>query len=555
MQPLRQLRSQLHLALVLLLVLSVPITANAQEAGWATGCDSAARPVIAQTTTAFDYAAACAVYDICMQTFEADSSLCQMQFAIDIIQQCAEDDAHCQTRALLYSAAVTVFDFPFIDVWPSDAPDFVHSQIPAILSRVEQGEFRQALADLQALKARYAHPMVSFSMGLLHTLLGENAAALTNYDETLAYYYRLIPAYYARGSLFASQGMTSRAALDFWMLHQFLSIDPALGAFSAVLVERYPFDAALNQSWIRYPVQQLDAGVVGQFVVDKTDQPAEPVTLAFYLDGELLLASNLSVLFRAYEQERFPEWLVLQRIGDQTYQFAWPELGEGPTGITLTFSAAAGEGIEEISFFEGYRSASFRLLPASLPDPRADLPGIRCPGAALSRLYAGGQAVSPSVNGTRFFDQPAGSLVDGLDGGHPPLDVIAGPLCQEGLAWFQVRLSDKRTFWTPESDATHTYQLDPVAPLPAGCEGAPVSRLTLGITAAVVAGLGSNNVRVEPASTSGLAGVLPAGARFEIIGGPVCGEGYTWWQVQSGNLTGWTAEGQGQTYWIAPAVF
>lgn len=554
MQPLRRLCSQLHLALVLLLVLSVPITANAQEAGWATGCDSDARPLIAQTTTAFDYDAACGVYDSCMQAFEADSSLCQMHFAIDIIQQCAEDDAHCQTRALLYSAAVTVFDYPSADLWPSAAPAFVHSEIPAILSRFEQREFRQALADLQALKERYAHPMVSLSVGLLHTLLGESEAALTNYDETLAYYYRLIPAYYARGLLFASQGMTSRAALDFWMLHQFLSIDPALGAFSAALVDRYPLDPALNQSWIRYPMQQLDAGVAGQFVVDKTDQPAEPVTLAFYLDGELLLASNLSVVFRAFEHERFPDWLVLQRTSADTYQLAMPELGEGQTGITLTFSAAGGEGNEEISFFEGYRNASFRLLPASLPDPRADLPGIRCPGAALSRLYAGGQAVSPSVNGTRFFDQPAGSLVDGLDGGHRPLDVIAGPLCQEGVAWFQVRLSDNRTFWTPEADATHTYQLDPVAPLPAGCEGAPISRLTLGVTAAVVAGLGSNNVRAEPASTSGLVGVLPADARFEIIGGPVCGGGYTWWEVQSQHLTGWTAEGQGQTYWIAPVV-
>ena len=39
-----------------------------------------------------------------------------------------------------------------------------------------------------------------------------------------------------------------------------------------------------------------------------------------------------------------------------------------------------------------------------------------------------------------------------------------------------------------------------------------------------------------------------------MIDGPVCNEGYAWWQVDYEGAIGWTAEGDGTTYWTEPLV-
>ena len=84
------------------------------------------------------------------------------------------------------------------------------------------------------------------------------------------------------------------------------------------------------------------------------------------------------------------------------------------------------------------------------------------------------------------------------------------------------------------------------------CEGAPQSRLIIGEQGQVILGLGANNVRNQ-ASTSGQdIGAIPGGGIFSILDGPVCAEGYAWWQVDYNGIVGWTAEGQNNTYWLEP---
>ncbi|MEO0598246.1 MAG: hypothetical protein AAF126_19215, partial [Chloroflexota bacterium] len=49
-------------------------------------------------------------------------------------------------------------------------------------------------------------------------------------------------------------------------------------------------------------------------------------------------------------------------------------------------------------------------------------------------------------------------------------------------------------------------------------------------------------------------GQIPAGSTFRVLGNSLCGsDNRRWFPVQYGNLLGWTAQGEGDTYWIAPA--
>lgn len=84
------------------------------------------------------------------------------------------------------------------------------------------------------------------------------------------------------------------------------------------------------------------------------------------------------------------------------------------------------------------------------------------------------------------------------------------------------------------------------------CPGAPTPRLLPGDVARVL-GTTPNNVRSQPSVTSGqVIGQIPAGAQLNVLEGPGCQDGLTWYRVQYGDLTGWTAEGQGREYWLEP---
>lgn len=84
------------------------------------------------------------------------------------------------------------------------------------------------------------------------------------------------------------------------------------------------------------------------------------------------------------------------------------------------------------------------------------------------------------------------------------------------------------------------------------CSDSPVTRLIVGDYARVLPG-SANNVR-DAASTSGTkVGEIPGDGVFEVLEGPVCAEGYTWYRVEyqetDGDiLIGWTVETFGDDY-------
>jgi hypothetical protein len=124
--------------------------------------------------------------------------------------------------------------------------------------------------------------------------------------------------------------------------------------------------------------------------------------------------------------------------------------------------------------------------------------------------------------------------------------VLSGPQCDnEGRYWWQVNYAGI-TGWTAEGE-NGVYWLAPF-----GCPSSPAPRLAPGMQARVTPGL-PNRLRIGPGSSYDTIAQIPAGGVFTVLSGPQCGpEGWSYWRVQYGSTIGWTAEGDGSTYWLEP---
>jgi hypothetical protein len=104
---------------------------------------------------------------------------------------------------------------------------------------------------------------------------------------------------------------------------------------------------------------------------------------------------------------------------------------------------------------------------------------------------------------------------------------------------------------------TPTLRNTPTLPPPATivCSDAPVTRLSKnGYAYASKTTATSNNVRSSPGLGANVLGLLQPGKGVQILEGPLCVEGYVWWKVRllPNGITGWTAEGKGDVYWLIP---
>lgn len=79
-------------------------------------------------------------------------------------------------------------------------------------------------------------------------------------------------------------------------------------------------------------------------------------------------------------------------------------------------------------------------------------------------------------------------------------------------------------------------------------------RLSVGAQGRVVTSGIPNNIRQQAGSSSQLLGEIPTGATFNVVGGPSCStlDKIVWWRVEYNGISGWTAEGKDQEYWLEP---
>lgn len=87
------------------------------------------------------------------------------------------------------------------------------------------------------------------------------------------------------------------------------------------------------------------------------------------------------------------------------------------------------------------------------------------------------------------------------------------------------------------------------------CPDSPASRLKVGDIAYVTKDPPvPNRVRKEANLEAEILGLVNPGASVRITGGPTCAEGWVWWQVENADLSGWTSEGDQETYWLIPLI-
>ncbi|NDJ87121.1 MAG: hypothetical protein GYB66_14680, partial [Chloroflexi bacterium] len=87
------------------------------------------------------------------------------------------------------------------------------------------------------------------------------------------------------------------------------------------------------------------------------------------------------------------------------------------------------------------------------------------------------------------------------------------------------------------------------------CLGAPDTRLMVGAQAQVAFDdPRPTRVRAEPNLGGEILTEYDPGVTFEIRGGPLCADGYLWWQIYNpeDNVEGWMAEGSSENYFIEP---
>lgn len=60
----------------------------------------------------------------------------------------------------------------------------------------------------------------------------------------------------------------------------------------------------------------------------------------------------------------------------------------------------------------------------------------------------------------------------------------------------------------------------------------------------------ANNLRQNPGTNQTRVGQIPGNEIFMVIGGPVCADNVTWWQVNYKGAVGWTGEGTGNQRWL-----
>jgi hypothetical protein len=271
------------------------------------------------------------------------------------------------------------------------------------------------------------------------------------------------------------------------------------------------YDAASGQRIASVPTDETDKRLVMDYLLVNT-----------------ALGQRLAVGYNTGEWVVFDLSSGTALIASQAPELYSPTNPDTSLAVTIRFSRTANDQIE-------------RRLEIRTPNTAFTSP------AQMSTL--GWQNVAISPDGQAVAYRPYNPLQPGR--------ANTLHVWRDGKDDFVLGLSDDAfitTFaWGPAAWRIRGDLAASATPIPAfTCPDALAPRLVVGGKGFVLPG-DPNNVRAEPARNAGVVGVIPAGNTFSVLAGPQCSAGVVWWQVDFNGLVGWTAEGQGGTYFVEPA--
>ncbi|MCA9904420.1 MAG: hypothetical protein KC547_11225 [Anaerolineae bacterium] len=544
---------RLLLGLVLILALIVPhATAQDEQAWWEDGCDPRALALIEPTAQGVDYAGACALYRTCDPTGDG-SFVCQMR-AFDYLRApCAPGDTLCEKTAMLYAAALLAFDMPGGESTSFVPPDTVIEGVPRALAAVQAGDYAAALAAYQLTPPNtpFGDSALPISRAVVFELLGDMDAALDEYNSVFDVWFTQPLAWYGRAQLYGRLGRLDEASWDALALAEYLYNTPELIPLVDELTAQYPVDSSKISDWVLYPISGGGSGVVGEFTADATLEPPFSVRLGLYDDPAAIIVVGVSTLLD-YDEDAPRLVQVIPRVGAGLYRLEYPAFWDNSGRMTLDLAPGLISGSESITYFEGASRRSFLIAPVDAPNPRSAWDALRvCPGAAVSKVQVGTE-ISTSYFGDPILpaaEAPGGELALEVGAGV----IVEGPACVGSAAWWRVADESGRSGWVPEIyNNAYLMNIRRGGVSTFICPAAPLPRLQVGTDARVLPGLGANNLREEPIADAARVGSIPEGEIFHVIGGPICRSGHVWWQVEYQGVSGWTAEGEGGAYWLAP---
>lgn len=558
------LRYVLLAILILTAALTPKMHVSAQDDGnWLDGCDGRTIALIADYITDINYTGMCEVFRECALGVYGDVAHCGAYAADALLRVCSTEA--CDRYGLLLSAIISFFGDSEAEEEEHQAPpQIVMSHVPQMLRAYQDGAYTEVLNHLETIEHESGLDSkliarVMMSQGLMYETLDEPGNALAAYDRAmnLAPFDPLIG--YTRAMLLGTMGQGDRVAFEVeWLIRSmrlgnWYPYPETLLEDLQVLQEQYPFPYDLAETWLAYPLSGAVWSGVALLEID--DDPITVELIPYAPTGGMVI---MGLEGHAMSWDRYAEveafFLPYDEVS-QSYNNLYPVAYRFDNPIYLG-KLAANERVFLLKIYEieshGLLIDTFLLTRPGEPDPRLDVPGLRC--GAISTLHPGAKVRSMNFEGrTPIFDAPNGTEL----GISSRFTILQEHQCIDGTAlWWEARSEDGIVGWIQENDRIE-YLLN-AASDPYGedllvyCPGILTPRISMGMSARVVKGDGANNIRSAPSQTADVVGQIPEGDTLTVTNGAVCADGHLWWPVDYNGVKGWTAEGLGNEYWLEP---
>lgn len=533
----------------------------AQDDLWREGCHEQTEAVVAEFVGDMDFDAACEGYYNCM-SFTHDVTSCEPATLNAIVEGCAEAD--CEQDGLFLTAAIAFFE----EAWDAEEtpPQVAADLMPQILQAYQDGDYADALADLQTIERETDLPeaqiaKIMLMAGLAQEALDTPGEALATYNRAMEIYVIDPLVWYARVMLLAEIGYDEEVAFEAERVMRYLHLNPWPGNLIErlqVVMDKYPFPFDQAQNWLAYPYKSYIGGGGGYSRFVYNQLPPIPVALIKYAPTGGIVITGLEAIGDAGLQPYCCESSMLG--AEFFFRRDSPPGYLRPEPRTMFYASlslnalSADERVFSISSAnydtDGVFERTLLLVPEGAPDPRVHILGPRC--GIISHLRQGAKvnyAHAVYQVGAAIYDAPGGTEI----GRSFNFTILDEYQCIDNATfWWLARSEEGVVGWVQENEG-HEYLLNSNGTSLIYCPGVPEPRLVGGDSSArVVKGAGANNIRDTASRQATVVAQMPEGATFTVIRGAVCADGYLWWYVNYNGVEGWTAEGLGDAYWLEP---